>query len=82
MTKKIDMDFQHYLARRPPDYADTNALGRCLRAMVEAGLDRLPLPGSGHTLERFQRLFRVLEGRLGGESDLLNRNLEIALLVE
>ncbi|WP_460095444.1 acyl-CoA dehydrogenase family protein [Pseudomonas sp. S2_B03] len=53
------MDFQHYLARRPPDYADTNALGRCLRAMVEAGLDRLPLPGSGHTLERFQRLSEV-----------------------
>ncbi|MDR9865064.1 acyl-CoA dehydrogenase family protein [Pseudomonas baetica] len=50
------MDLQNYLARRPPDYRDTAALGGCLRALVEAGLDRLPLPGSGHTLERFQRL--------------------------
>lgn len=53
------MDLQRYLARRPPDYPDTIALGSCLRAMVEAGLDRLPLPGSGHTLERFQRLAQV-----------------------
>lgn len=59
------MDFQHYLARRPPDYADTIALGRCLRAMVEAGLDRLPLPGSGDTLERFQRLAEVGAHDLG-----------------
>ncbi len=53
------MDLQHYLARRPPDYADTAALGHCLRALVEAGLDQLPLPGSGLTLERFQRLAEV-----------------------
>lgn len=53
------MDLQNYLARRPPDYRDTAALGGCLRAMVEAGLDRLPLPGSGHTLERFQQLAYV-----------------------
>lgn len=53
------MDLQSYLARRAPDYPATAALGQCLRAMVEAGLDRLPLPGSGHTLERFQRLAAV-----------------------
>lgn len=53
------MDLQNYLARRPPDYADTAALGQCLRAMVEAGLDRLPLPGSGRTLERFRALADV-----------------------
>lgn len=53
------MDLQSYLARRPPDYADTASLGLCLRAIVEAGLDRLPLPGSGSTLERFQRLADV-----------------------
>jgi hypothetical protein len=57
--KKIDMDLHNYLARRPADYPHTVALGDCLRALVEAGLDRLPLPGSGHTLERFQRLAEV-----------------------
>ena len=53
------MDLHNYLARRPADYPHTVALGDCLRALVEAGLDRLPLPGSGHTLERFQRLAEV-----------------------
>ncbi|KAA0980090.1 acyl-CoA dehydrogenase family protein [Pseudomonas sp. ANT_H12B] len=53
------MDLQGFLQRQPADYADTRALGRCLRAMVEAGLDQLPLPGSGQTLERFQRLAEV-----------------------
>jgi len=53
------MDLHSYLARRPADYPHTLALGNCLRALVEAGLDRLPLPGSGHTLERFQRLAEV-----------------------
>jgi hypothetical protein len=57
--KKIDMDLHRYLARRPADYPHTVALGNCLRALVEAGLDRLPLPGSGHTLERFQQLAEV-----------------------
>jgi hypothetical protein len=57
--KKIDMDLHNYLARRPADYPHTVALGNCLRALVEAGLDRLPLPGSGHTLERFQQLAEV-----------------------
>jgi hypothetical protein len=52
--KKTDMDLHSYLARRPADYPHTVALGNCLRALVEAGLDRLPLPGSGRTLERFQ----------------------------
>ncbi|PYC25465.1 acyl-CoA dehydrogenase [Pseudomonas jessenii] len=53
------MDLHSYLARRPADYPHTVALGNCLRALVEAGLDRLPLTGSGHTLERFQRLAEV-----------------------
>ncbi|MCU1761942.1 acyl-CoA dehydrogenase [Pseudomonas sp. 14P_8.1_Bac3] len=53
------MDLQAFLQRQPPDYADTQALGRCLREMVEAGLDQLPLPGGGQTLERFQRLAEV-----------------------
>ncbi|CAI8939177.1 acyl-CoA dehydrogenase [Pseudomonas serboccidentalis] len=53
------MDLHSYLARRPPDYPHTASLGQCLRAMVEAGLDQLPLPGSGRTLERFQHLAEV-----------------------
>ncbi|VVM64512.1 hypothetical protein PS662_01477 [Pseudomonas fluorescens] len=53
------MELQAFLDRQSPDYADTQALGRCLRALVEAGLDQLPLPGSGRTLERFQRLAEV-----------------------
>ncbi|MCL9800079.1 acyl-CoA dehydrogenase family protein [Pseudomonas sp. AKS31] len=53
------MDLHRYLSRRPADYPHTAALGDCLRALVEAGLDRLPLPGSGRTLERFQRLAEV-----------------------
>lgn len=53
------MDLHRYLARRPADYPHTVALGNCLRALVEAGLDRLPLLGSGHTLERFQQLAEV-----------------------
>lgn len=53
------MDLQGFLQRQPPDYADTQALGKCLRALVEAGLDQLPLPGIGRTLERFQRLADV-----------------------
>ena len=53
------MDLQAFLQKQLPDYADTPALGRCLRALVEAGFDQLPLPGSGQTLARFQRLAEV-----------------------
>ncbi|SEE59282.1 acyl-CoA dehydrogenase [Pseudomonas migulae] len=53
------MDLQAFLHRQSADYTDTRALGRCLRELVEAGLDQLPLPGSGRTLERFQRLAEV-----------------------
>jgi hypothetical protein len=63
--KKTDMDLHRYLARRPADYPHTVALGNCLRALVEAGLDRLPLPGSGRTLERFQCLAEVAGHDLG-----------------
>ncbi|MGY2397877.1 acyl-CoA dehydrogenase [Pseudomonas sp. SDO5271_S396] len=40
-------------------YADTQALGAALRALQEEGLDQLPLPGGGQTLERFSRLAQV-----------------------
>ncbi len=41
------------------EYADTQALGNALKALQEEGLDQLPLPGSGQTLERFSRLAQV-----------------------
>ena len=41
------------------------ALGDCLQKMVDAGLDTLPLPGSGSTLERWQRLALVAGNDLG-----------------
>ncbi|KMT52805.1 acyl-CoA dehydrogenase family protein [Pseudomonas fildesensis] len=40
-------------------YADTQALGDALKALQEEGLDQLPLPGSGQTLQRFSRLAQV-----------------------
>ena len=41
------------------------ALGQCLRHMVEAGLEQLPLPGSGLTLQRWQQLALVAGHDLG-----------------
>lgn len=49
----------HGFLRGYREYPDTQALGAALRALVEEGLDQLPLPGSGQTLERFSRLAQV-----------------------
>lgn len=40
-------------------YADTQALWNALKALQDEGLDQLPMPGSGQTLERFSRLAQV-----------------------
>jgi len=53
------MDLQSFFRAQLPEYPDTPALGRCLRALIENGLDQLPLPGSGQTLERFRGLAAV-----------------------
>ncbi|MEB0046811.1 MULTISPECIES: acyl-CoA dehydrogenase [unclassified Pseudomonas] len=53
------MDLQAFLQREIADCNNTAALGHGLSALVQAGLDQLPLPGSGRTLERFQRLAHV-----------------------
>ena len=53
------MDLKTFLDQQATDHANAQALGQCLRELVEAGLDQLPLPGSGQTLERFQRLAEV-----------------------
>lgn len=58
-------ELRAFLQRQPLDYPDTAALGQCLRALVEVGLDQLPLPGSGRTLERFQSLAAVAGHDLG-----------------
>ncbi|WP_338722416.1 acyl-CoA dehydrogenase family protein [Pseudomonas tolaasii] len=49
----------HGFLRGNRGYADTQALGNALKALQEAGLDQLPLPGGGQTLERFSRLAQV-----------------------
>lgn len=51
------------LQRQAP--ANTEGLGFTLTAMVEQGLDQLPLPGSGQTLQRFRQLAQVAGHDLG-----------------
>ena len=48
-----------------PGYADTAALGKELRRLCAAGLDSLPLPAGGDTLQRWQCLAAVAGHDLG-----------------
>lgn len=48
-----------------PPGLDAMALGQTLTAMVGEGLDALPLPGSGQTLERWRMLAQVAAQDLG-----------------
>lgn len=66
MRKKTEMDLQAFL-RHYPDlgHADAPALGLCLEALVAAGLDCLPRPAGGATLQRWQALARVAGHDLG-----------------
>ncbi|MFO2464238.1 acyl-CoA dehydrogenase [Pseudomonas sp. 15FMM2] len=45
--------------------ADTESLGQTLTTMVRQGLDQLPLPGGGQTLQRFSQLAQVAGHDLG-----------------
>ncbi|KPC33603.1 Uncharacterized protein ABJ99_0743 [Pseudomonas syringae pv. cilantro] len=54
-----------FLDWRRQGYADTRALGECLQALVNEGLDQLPLPAGGQTLERWQALACVAGHDLG-----------------
>ncbi|EPN67641.1 hypothetical protein A234_28431, partial [Pseudomonas syringae pv. actinidiae ICMP 19101] len=54
-----------FLDWRKHGYADTRALGECLQALVNEGLDQLPLPARGQTLERWQALACVAGHDLG-----------------
>ncbi|MGY2292872.1 acyl-CoA dehydrogenase family protein [Pseudomonas sp. SDO528_S397] len=49
----------------PVNPIDTHALGVALRALVAQGLETLPLPGGGRTLQRFSRLAEVAGLDLG-----------------
>jgi alkylation response protein AidB-like acyl-CoA dehydrogenase len=54
-----------FLARLSFERDDPLAVGDALRALVDAGFDRLPLPGQGRTLERWRMLGAVAERDLG-----------------
>ena len=59
------MDLHAFFDIHAPRLDTPQALGDCLRHMVQAGLDQLPMPGSGQTLERWQRLGLVAAHDLG-----------------
>ncbi|MEB0040638.1 MULTISPECIES: acyl-CoA dehydrogenase family protein [unclassified Pseudomonas] len=54
-----------FLGWRKHGYADAKALGECLQALVHEGLDHLPLPAGGQTLERWRGLACVAGHDLG-----------------
>jgi alkylation response protein AidB-like acyl-CoA dehydrogenase len=54
-----------FLEWRKHGYSNTQALGECLQALVDEGLDRLPMPAGGQTLERWQALACVAGHDLG-----------------
>lgn len=54
-----------FLDWRKHGYADTRALGDCLQALIDEGLDQLPMPASGQVLERWQALSCVAGHDLG-----------------
>lgn len=53
------------LTRPPQGYADTGALGKEMRRLCSLGLDSLPLPAGGDTLQRWQCLAAVAGHDLG-----------------
>jgi hypothetical protein len=48
-----------FLGDQPAPNGEPAALGRLMRGIIDHGLDNLPLPGSGHTLARWQALAEV-----------------------
>lgn len=54
-----------FLDWRKHGYADTLALGECLQALINEGLDQLPLPASGQILERWRALACIAGHDLG-----------------
>jgi hypothetical protein len=61
----MNQALSEFLEWRKHGYADAKALGECLRALVDEGLDQLPLPAGGQTLARWQGLACVAGHDLG-----------------
>ncbi|MCU1729740.1 acyl-CoA dehydrogenase [Pseudomonas sp. 7P_10.2_Bac1] len=59
------MDLQRFFENAAPPLHTAQDLGACLQKMVDNGLDQLPMPGRGHTLERWQHLAYVAGQNLG-----------------
>ena len=78
------MDVQRFFEERPPSLRTPDDLGACLQKMVDAGLDQLPMPGAGHTRQRWQQLAYVASQNLGlcklyeGHTDALATLHELA----
>jgi hypothetical protein len=56
---------ENYLADRSMPAATPAELGAVLRELVSVGLDKLPMPGDGHTMERWRALAAVAAHDLG-----------------
>ncbi|MFJ4143085.1 acyl-CoA dehydrogenase [Pseudomonas sp. NPDC089734] len=61
----MTLTLREFLDWRKHGYPGTRALGDGLQALVNEGLDRLPLPAGGRTLERWQALACVAAHDLG-----------------
>lgn len=59
------MDLPDFLKSCTSRLDTAQALGHCLQQLVDAGLDQLPLPGAGQTLQRWQQLALVARHDLG-----------------
>jgi hypothetical protein len=57
----IQSALRAFLAERPFDRGNAVSTGELLRALIDARLDRLPVPGRGATLTRWQALGAVAE---------------------
>ncbi|MGF6642925.1 acyl-CoA dehydrogenase [Paraburkholderia sp. GAS82] len=64
-VKTAGAALEDFLTHARFDSADPAALGVILTQMIAAGHDRLPLPGSGHTLARWRALAAVAARDLG-----------------
>jgi len=56
---------ENYLADRSTPSATPAELGTVLRELVSVGLDKLPMPGDGHTMERWRALAAVAAHDVG-----------------
>jgi alkylation response protein AidB-like acyl-CoA dehydrogenase len=72
----------HHLAEHGPPATTTEELGAKLRELVRAGLDELPLPGDGQTMERWRALAAVAAHDLGLAALYESHTDALAILAE